>query len=33
MPLPFLELAIFGRHGVKSENGEQALAAASTMPP
>jgi hypothetical protein len=33
MPLPFIELAVFGRHGVKSENGEQAFSAAPTMLP
>ena len=31
MPWPFPELAIFGRHGVKSENGEQALAFVATL--
>jgi AraC family transcriptional regulator of adaptative response / DNA-3-methyladenine glycosylase II len=31
MPWPFPELAIFGRHGVKSENGEQALAFVATI--
>jgi AraC family transcriptional regulator of adaptative response / DNA-3-methyladenine glycosylase II len=33
MPLPFIELAIFGRHGIMSENGEQAFPTAATMAP
>jgi AraC family transcriptional regulator of adaptative response / DNA-3-methyladenine glycosylase II len=33
MPLPCIELAIFGRHGLMSENGEQALPTAATMAP
>ena len=33
MPLPFSELAIFGRPGIMSENGEQAFPTPATMPP